>query len=533
MVRDEVTRVCYRADHVLKGHLQTLLAKAPAAGDERHELEVALARVDDLDQAGLTAALRRYKATAPDTGNAITDPAPFNLMFQTSIGPTGDIAGFLRPETAQGIFVNFKKLLEFNGGRLPFAAAQVGSAFRNEIAPRAGLLRVREFTLAEIEYFVHPRDKTHRAFPSVRDLRPALLPASVQNEGSSEVSRPTLGEAVANHLIGNAAIGYFMGRTYLFLRTLGIPDEHLRFRQHLRSEMAHYASDCWDAEIRTSYGWVECVGHADRTCFDLSQHSKFSSQNMAVHEAFKDGPRIVERLKTVVKKQIIGKTFRKEAQEVIQFLEMLTEEGAHAVAEALASPAAAYELHTAGKTYRITPDMVSFERRQEKETGESFIPHVIEPSFGIGRILYAVLEHAYWARPEDKDRGVLSLPPIIAPIKVSVFPLMNEERFAPFVARISDMLAHAGISQKVDDTGAAIGKRYARTDEIGVPFAVTIDFQTVEDNTVTLRERDTMAQVRIPIADLVAVISQLSDHTLEWATVQARYPKFVSSEKDA
>jgi len=533
MVRDEKTRVCYRADHVLKGQLQALLAKAADGSPEKRELELALARVDDLDQADLTAALRKYHATAPDTGNPITDPAPFNLMFQTSIGPTGDVVGFLRPETAQGIFVNFKKLLEYNGGKLPFAAAQVGSAFRNEIAPRAGLLRVREFTLAEIEYFVKPHEKTHRLFSTVRDLRPGLLPASVQNAGSTEVIRPTLGEAVANFTIGNEALGYFMGRTYLFLRMLGIPDEHIRFRQHLSSEMAHYAACCYDAEIRTSYGWVECVGHADRTCFDLSQHSKHSSQNMAVHEAFKDGPRMVEKLNVVVKKQVVGKTFRKDAQEVIQFLEMLTPEGAATVAAALQSPAGAYELNTAGKTYRITPDMVAFEKRLEKETGESFIPHVIEPSFGIGRILYAVLEHAYWARPEDKDRGVLSLPPIIAPIKVSVFPLTSDERFAPFVASISAMLTRANISHKVDETGTAIGRRYARTDELGVPFAVTIDHQTVADNTVTLRERDTMAQVRIHIAEIVPLVSQLSDHVIEWSTVQAKFPKFVSNEKDA
>lgn len=253
---------------------------------------------------------------------------------------------------------------------------------------------------------------------------------------------------------------------------------------------------------------------------------------MAVHEPFKDGSRMVEKIVAVIKKQVIGKTYRKEAQEVIQFIELLNQEAAAAVRDELAKTGK-YTVTTSGKQYLLTPDMVTFETRSEKETGESFIPHVIEPSFGIGRILYCTLEHAYWARPDDKDRGILSLPPIIAPIKTSVFPLLGDDRFTPFVSQVSSLLTNAGISHKVDDTGAAIGKRYARTDELGIPFAITIDHTTVADSTVTLRERDTMAQVRIPIAALVEVLSQLIEHKLEWPAIQAKFPKFVAAEKDS
>jgi glycyl-tRNA synthetase len=549
MVRDEKTRTCYRADHVLKAHLSALITAAPAAPPPAapapaaapaplsaaaiKEAEVLLARVDDLKPEELAAALKRYDVRAPETGNGLTDPVPFNLMFQTSIGPAGDLVGFLRPETAQGIFVNFKKLLEFNGSKLPFAAAQIGTAFRNEIAPRSGLLRVREFPLAEIEYFVNPSGKTHAGYGRVKDTRLGLLPAAVQMAGSSELVWTTVGEAVAAKTVGNEALGYFMARTYAFLRTAGIPDNHLRFRQHLRTEMAHYAADCWDAEIRTTYGWIEVVGHADRTCFDLTRHTECSQQNMSVHEQYKDGTRTVERTVMKLNKQAIGKALRKDAQPLVAHLEGLSAEGQEALKREMAESSA----HTAVVTLpkgqvTVTGDMVTFEKMAVKETGESFMPHVIEPSYGIGRIIYCLLEHAFWTRPQDKDRSVLSLAPIIAPIKTSLFPLTGDQRLAPIVERIDDLLTVAGISHKTDETGQSIGRRYARTDELGIPFAVTIDFATLENDTVTLRERDSTLQVRIPIAELAATLNQLVDHKITWQAVVEKYPRVVVSEKD-
>ena len=218
---------------------------------------------------GLCCRLHCLAATA--TGNELSAPFPFNLMFTTSIGPTGKDAGYLRPETAQGIFVNFRRLLEQNGGRMPFAAAQIGTAYRNEIAPRGGLLRVREFQMAEIEHFVDPTDKSHPKFANVSQLRPWLFPVTNQL-GDGKMVDPTLGEAVAAGVIDNETLAYFMARTYQFLIKVGIKHDGLRFRQHLKTEMAHYATDCWDAEILMSAGWVECVGHADRACYDLKVH---------------------------------------------------------------------------------------------------------------------------------------------------------------------------------------------------------------------------------------------------------------------
>ena len=164
---------------------------------------------------------------------------------------------FLRPETAQGIFVNFKRLLEFNNGKLPFAAAQIGKAFRNEISPRSGLLRVREFEMAEIEHFVDPDEKQKfLKFSTVSDLQITFYSACDQMNGQPARDL-SLGEAVSSGMVANETLGYYIGRIFLFLLRVGVGRDKLRFRQHLSNEMAHYACDCWDAECKTSYVSVQ------------------------------------------------------------------------------------------------------------------------------------------------------------------------------------------------------------------------------------------------------------------------------------
>jgi len=168
------------------------------------------------------------------------------------------------------------------------------------IAPRNGLLRVREFTLAEIEYFVLPDKKTHSNFADVENLEVQLYPRELQLD-DKEPEVVALGKAVADGIINSQLLAYFMGRTHKFLTELGIPKEHIRFRQHLKTEMAHYANDCWDAEIRLSYGWVECVGHADRGNFDLSNHTKYSKIDQSVFCPY-DAPKEVKEKKEQTKK---------------------------------------------------------------------------------------------------------------------------------------------------------------------------------------------------------------------------------------
>jgi len=183
--------------------------------------------------------------------------------------------------------------------------------------------------------------------------------------------------------------------------------------------------------------------------------------------------------------------------------------------------------------------MVKIDSVEEKISGESITPHVIEPSFGLGRIIYSVLEHSYVVREvvkrdnetrDDEKRAYLSLPPIIAPTKVSVLPLVQSEELVQFTAEIVKNLKAEYLSTKVDDTGHRIGRRYARTDEIGIPFGITIDFDTVKDKTVTLRERDTTQQVRVPIQEVALVLRKLCDNTTQWTDVLAKYPLFAAKE---
>ncbi|KAK6165519.1 hypothetical protein SNE40_022434 [Patella caerulea] len=273
MVKDLKNGECFRADHLIEAYLEKLLTDKKMSEDKKNEARKLLPMIDGMNMNDMKETLIKYNMKSPVTGNDLSDPIEFNLMFATSIGPTGQLKGFLRPETAQGIFVNFKRLLGFNSGKLPFAGAQIGNSFRNEISPRSGLIRVREFTMAEIEHFCDPDDKSHPKFENVADLKVMLYSACSQMDGKSAEAW-TIGEAVGKKLIANQTLGYFMARIYLFLIKVGVDPKRLRFRQHLSNEMAHYACDCWDAEMKTSYGWIECVGCADRSCYDLTQHTE-------------------------------------------------------------------------------------------------------------------------------------------------------------------------------------------------------------------------------------------------------------------
>jgi len=204
------------------------------------------------------------------------------------------VYSYLRPETAQGQFLNFSKLLNFNAERMPFASASIGKSFRNEISPRQGLLRVREFLMAEIEYFVDPENKKHTRFHEVAEVVLNFLPKEIQQDGKTTTSRISIGEAVKTGLVDNETLGYFLARIHLFLEVIGVDQEKVRFRQHMANEMAHYASDCWDAELLTSYGWIECVGCADRSAYDLSVHAKKTGQFMGVREQLAEPRKVTE-----------------------------------------------------------------------------------------------------------------------------------------------------------------------------------------------------------------------------------------------
>ncbi|TMX02153.1 hypothetical protein EJD97_022556 [Solanum chilense] len=527
MVKDEKTGTCYRADHLLKDFCKDKLERDPNLPAEKAaEFRHVLAVLDDLSSEELGAKIKEYGITAPDTKNPLSAPYPFNLMFQTSIGPSGVSPGYMRPETAQGIFVNFKDLYYYNGNKLPFAAAQIGQAFRNEISPRQGLLRVREFTLAEIEHFVDPEDKSHPKFPDVANLEFLMFPREDQVAGRS-ARRINIGEAVAQGVVNNETLGYFIGRVYLFLTHLGIDKDRLRFRQHLANEMAHYAADCWDAEIECSYGWIECVGIADRSAYDLRAHTDKSGVPLVAHEKFPE-PREVEKLIIVPAKKELGLAFKGNQKMVVEALEAMGEKEAMEMKETLESKGeAAFNVCTLDKVVTIKKNMVSISKEIKKEHQRVFTPSVIEPSFGIGRIIYCLYEHSFNTRPSrdgDEQMNFFSFPPLVAPIKCTVFPLVQNQQYEEVARQIARSLTVYGISYKIDITGTSIGKRYARTDELGVPFAITVD----SASSVTIRERDSKQQIRVNVDEVASVIKEVTEGQSTWGDVLWKYPTHSS-----
>ncbi len=428
-----------------------------------------------------------------DCGGSFGEPFHFNLMFTTAIGPGKGKKGYLRPETAQGIFIAFKRLLDYFRGKLPFGVAQIGRAYRNEISPRQGVIRLREFNQAELEFFVHPREKKHPQF-HLYENDVVWLVDKFDNE-----YRITLREAVDRGIIAHELLAYFIGKTRRFLLKAGIRDDRLRFRQHKDDERAHYAVDCWDAEALTSYGWIEIVGIADRTDYDLRRHMEHSGEDLTVFIQFKEPIRI-KKLKIIPDMKKLGPVYKKRAKAIARALEELnvSDKNIERVV-----------VEVDGEKVEISNDFFEVEEVEEEIHGERVIPHVIEPSFGLDRITYTILEHSFEKDIVDgEERKVLRLKRWLAPVQVAVLPLLSKDEFIEVSLKIVEMLRNAGIYTEYDDSGS-IGRRYRRFDEIGTPFCVTVDHQTLEDGTVTIRDRDTTRQVRVEINRLVDVLKEL------------------------
>ena len=330
----------------------------------------------------------------PDCGGELTEARQFNLMFKTFIGPVEDQAAeaFLRPETAQGIFVNFENVLNATRKRLPFGIAQIGKAFRNEITTGNFIFRTREFEAMEIEYFVMPGED----------------------------------EAAHERWIEDC-VGWYTD--------LGVNPDRIRVRPHDADELSHYSKATHDLEYLYPWGWGEIQGVANRTDYDLKAHSEASSQNLTYFD---------------------------------------------------------------------------------QESGRRIVPYVIEPAAGVDRSVMTFLVDAYTeeevSTPSGKTetRVLLKLHPELAPVKVAVLPLSRNERLAPTAREVFETVRMSGRIPgfvQYDDT-QSIGRRYRRQDEIGTPLCVTVDFDTIDDNAVTIRYRDTMEQIRVPISELVQRLSQ-------------------------
>ncbi len=346
-----------------------------------------------------------------------------SLMMKTTIG--SDIEAYNRPETATTTYLPFKHYLNFFRNKLPFSVFQIGKAFRNEISPRQHLLRQREFTQAESQFFINPDDKqTWKKFETVQNEKLPLWTEDAQ-KNNKPVTMTSLKDAMTKKILKNKAYAWNLWLSYHIFTSAGIPAEKLRLRQHYSDERAFYSDDTWDLEADLkSFGWTELCGISDRTDYDLKQHAKFSNQKLIAR----------------------------------------------------------------------TPD------------GKEFVPHVIEIAFGVDRPVFALCDIFYSKREEDEKRTILAFPSHMAPIQVAVFPLVNKDGLDEKAEQLFKSLEPHFLCY-YDDSGS-IGKRYSRMDAVGTPFCITIDYDSMQKNDVTIRERDSMKQHRISIDQLEQYIRE-------------------------
>lgn len=428
------------------------------------------------------------KVECPECGARDWDTRPFLTMFETRIGPYSENLGFLRPETAQGIFVEFKRLLEIARGKLPLGVAQVGRGFRNEISPRQAIVRLREFNMMEVELFMNPEEPCPY-LEKVADVNLPLLTEELVAKGVEEPIVVSAKESVERGYVKHPWLAYFLALSKLFLERLGLPEDKQRFRAKLEGERAHYSAQTYDHEVYLEgFGWVEVAGHAYRTDYDLSSHMKRSGEDLTVAlPSEKPIERVVEKVEFIVPK--LKELYPDIWKEVLANSSKVKVVG--------------------GKAYygdmELKDEVYTIKRERVIERFRRIVPHVVEPSFGVERLMLATLMYAYRVK---EDRVVLSLPKELAPIEVAVFPLMVKDGLDAKAREVKALLEEDGFSVWYDESGS-IGRRYARVDEIGVPYSVTIDYETLEDETVTIRDRDTWEQVRVKIAELPAVLRKL------------------------
>nr|MDO8090753.1 glycine--tRNA ligase [Candidatus Sigynarchaeota archaeon] len=388
--------------------------------------------VEGMPPEELTRIIRENNLVCPDCGGELSEVTVFNLMLSVKVGPAGGQTAFLRPETAQDIFMDFKRVQQSMRAKLPFGIAQIGKSYRNEISPRQGLMRVREFTQMEIEMFIHPKEiGNHPSFDKVKDIKIRILTREQQEKGETEPVEVTAQESLDKKILPNPYMAYYIAKETIFYQSLGIPYDKFHFRHMMPEETPFYSGGNFDLEVELSIGRKEIVGNAYRTNYDLFNHMKKS-----------------------------------------------------------------------GKDLSVSVD------------GEKVIPEVVEPSFGVERAIYCILEHCY---REDDGRGWswFKFPIKIAPILALVLPLVRREPLMEIAFKTYQTLRENGLDVDYDDRGS-IGKRYARADEIGIPFCITIDYDTPKASTVTIRDRDSRKQAVVNKDDLVEIIRKLYTGTIKF-----------------
>jgi glycyl-tRNA synthetase len=464
----------FRADHLL-----------------RDQANMSDSETEKLTLKEVSKELKRHSIQCPECKGEFGQPQYFMTMFETRIGPYSDAVGYGRPEAAQSIFVEFRRLFEVARERLPLGLAQIGHALRNEISPRQGPIRLREFTIADIEFFFDPHDAKCPLLKEAEGETLPLIPETLKSQGIKEPLEVKVSKALQEGYLATEWLAYFMVLAKRYLNSLGVPDEKQRFIEKLRWERAHYSAQGYDQEVLLDrLGWTEVSGHNYRTDFDLKQHMKWSKVDMQVFKEY-DQPKSVDRVFIKPIRSTIGPDFKEDAKRVIDVIT-----GANAERFRQEMEKKGYIL---AEDLKILPKHVQVIRKRVEEKGSKFVPHVVEPSFGIDRLVYIALETAY---EKVKDRAILKFPREIAPIQVAVFPLVTKGDLGKKAQELQRKLSEEGLEVFYDESGS-IGRRYARADEAGIPLCITVDKLTLADNTVTVRDRNTWIQVRIEIPELV------------------------------
>jgi len=463
----------FRADHLLQEN-----AKISAWEIEKMSLKE------------LRTAIEKHKIKCPECNGAFGEPKQFLTMFKTTIGPYSKAVAYGRPEAAQGIFVEFKRLYQMAREKLPFGVLQIGHALRNEISPRQGLIRLREFTIMDLEFFFDPEEPNCFLLKDVKNEKLRLLLAKDKLKGSEKITEVSVKEALEKGYIKAEWQAVFMAFAKKLLVSLGVPEEKQRFIEKLPWERAHYALQSFDQEVLVErWGWVEVSGHAYRTDYDLKRHMEFSGEDMSVYKEF-EKPKEKE---TIVIKPIMAKLGPAFKSKAAKISEMISKANPTEVEESLKKKGF-YMLDG----YKILPEHVEVLRQKVLERGKHFIPHVVEPSFGSDRLVYVALEYAYHVKD---DRAILGFPRDIAPIQLSVYPLVSKDGLPEKALEVYKMLVDEGFVVEYDE-GGSIGRRYARADEVGIPLGITVDYETLKNETVTIRDRDSWKQVRSRIKEL-------------------------------
>lgn len=435
-------------------------------------------------------AIEKNSVLCPDCGGKFDEPKQFLTMFKTTIGPYSETVGYGRPEAAQGIFVEFKRLYEIAREKIPFGVLQIGHALRNEISPRQSLIRLREFTIADLEFFFDPEEPSCYRLKDVENETLRLVLAEHKLKGSEQITEVTVKEALSRGYIKVEWQAFFMAYAKKLLIGLGVPAEKQRFIEKLPWERAHYSQQSFDQQVYVErWGWVEVSGHAYRTDYDLKRHMEYSGEDMRI---YKDYEKPVEKEELTIK-PVVAKLGPLYKNETAKILEMLKKADPKEVDASFGKNG----FYMLGE-YRILPEHVEITRQKVVERGKRFVPHVVEPSFGLDRLFYVTLEYAF--RVKD-DRTILSFPRDIAPIQLGVYPLVNKDGLPEKALELHKLLASEGFTVEYDDAGS-IGRRYTRADEIGIPLGITVDYQTISDDSVTIRDRDSWKQVRTAIKDL-------------------------------